>query len=124
MKRNFELFMGCLGNGTTVCNKAVMEHGDYKQIAHISPAGNIKLYVKPGYIPAAEMERINRAAERDRAEFETKLDEEIRLNPARAYARMIDDMPWTEYHAFVSEKKSESLSEACERLKPIYLARA
>lgn len=25
--RRFELFMGCLGNGITVCNKAVMEHG-------------------------------------------------------------------------------------------------
>lgn len=32
----FELFMGCLGNGVTVCNKAVTEHGDYKKIAHIS----------------------------------------------------------------------------------------
>lgn len=33
--RKFELFMGCFGNGITVCNKAVMEHGDYKRIAHI-----------------------------------------------------------------------------------------
>lgn len=35
----FELFMGCLGNGITVCNKAVMEHGDYKYIAHIRETG-------------------------------------------------------------------------------------
>lgn len=28
--QKFELFMGCMGNGTTVCNKAVYEHGDYK----------------------------------------------------------------------------------------------
>lgn len=41
----FELFMGCLGNGVTVCNKAVTEHGDYKTIAHISEHGHIKLYV-------------------------------------------------------------------------------
>lgn len=39
-KRNFELFMYCLGNGITVCNKAVMEHNDYKQIAHISANGH------------------------------------------------------------------------------------
>ena len=28
--------MGCLGNGITVCNKAVEENGDYKVIAHIA----------------------------------------------------------------------------------------
>lgn len=27
----FELFMGCLENGATVCNKAITEHGDYKK---------------------------------------------------------------------------------------------
>lgn len=28
--KKFELFMCCLGNGTTICNKAVEEYGDYK----------------------------------------------------------------------------------------------
>ena len=28
--RNFKLFLGCLGNGVTVCNSAVMEGGDFK----------------------------------------------------------------------------------------------
>ena len=45
MAGKFELFYGCLGNGTTVCNKAVEENGDYKKIAHISEGGNIRLYV-------------------------------------------------------------------------------
>lgn len=31
MAGKFELFCGCLGNGTTVCNKAVTENGDYKK---------------------------------------------------------------------------------------------
>lgn len=31
MKRKFELFYICLGNGITVCNKAVEENGDYKK---------------------------------------------------------------------------------------------
>lgn len=42
MKGKFELFMCCLGNGVTVCNKAVMEYGDYKHIAHISDSGKNK----------------------------------------------------------------------------------
>ena len=36
---NFKLWMGCLGNGITVCNSAVEESGDYKHIAHISNNG-------------------------------------------------------------------------------------
>ena len=39
MAAKFELWFGCLGNGTTVCNKAVTENGDYKKIAHISEGG-------------------------------------------------------------------------------------
>ena len=42
MKGKFELFMGCLGNGITVCNSAVEESGDYKHIAHISDSGKSK----------------------------------------------------------------------------------
>lgn len=57
MTGKFELFYGCLGNGTTVCNKAVTENGDYKKIAHISEGGNIQLYVAESYIPTAEMKK-------------------------------------------------------------------
>lgn len=39
--RNFKLFLGCLGNGVTVCNSAVMEGGDFKMVAHISNEGKI-----------------------------------------------------------------------------------
>lgn len=45
--KKFELFMGCFGNGITVCNKAVQEHGDYKVIAHIAECGKITWYVNP-----------------------------------------------------------------------------
>ena len=37
--KNFELFMGYLGNGLTVCNKAVEEHGDYKKSAIFNHMG-------------------------------------------------------------------------------------
>lgn len=54
----FELFLCCLGNGVTVCNKAVTENNDYKTIAHISNNGIIKLYVSADYIPSEDMKRI------------------------------------------------------------------
>ena len=31
--KNFELFLGCLGNGVTVCNSAVIENGDFKMVS-------------------------------------------------------------------------------------------
>ena len=69
LAKKFELGMYCLGNGTTVCNKAIKEYGDYKYIAHISVAGNIKLYVSEDYIPAEDMESIRRVAESEGKKF-------------------------------------------------------
>lgn len=61
--KKFELFMGYLGNGITVCNKAVMEHGDYKYIAHIRETGKIKWYVNPcNYVPGDALLKIEHAA--------------------------------------------------------------
>lgn len=62
--KDFELFMGCLGNGITWCNKAVEEHGDYKKIAHISTMGNIKFYVNENYIPQDALDTIRENARR------------------------------------------------------------
>lgn len=55
--------MGCLGNGITVCNKAIEENGDYKTIAHIADCGKITWYVNPAsYVPGAELQKIEHAA--------------------------------------------------------------
>lgn len=67
--KKFELFMCCMGNGTTVCNKAVTEYGDYKKIAHISEHGIIKFYVPKNNIPIAELDRILSCAEADKRKF-------------------------------------------------------
>ena len=83
----FELFMGCLGNGVTVCNKAVTEHGDYKKVAHISEHGHIKLYVSEDYIPADAMQRIRNTAEANKAEF---LEKWNRKTDIQKYSYMLD----------------------------------
>lgn len=88
--KNFDLFLGCLGNGITVCNKAVLEYGDYKRVAHISPAGNISLYVSPDYIPAADMEKIRAAASRSKAEFLQRFE---LLPDAVQYEKILDALP-------------------------------
>lgn len=67
--------MCCLGNGITVCNKAVEENGDYKTVAHIANCGKITWYVNPcSYIPGSDLLRIEHAADTSRANWEKWLD--------------------------------------------------
>lgn len=68
-EKKFELFMCCMGNGTTVYNKATTESGDYKQIAHISEHGHIQFYVSENYIPTDAMKRIKEVAKVDKQKF-------------------------------------------------------
>ena len=60
----FDIGMGYLGNGLTVWNRAVEVNGDYQNIAHISPEGEITFYVQD--LPLSVVERIRQAAEREK----------------------------------------------------------
>ena len=59
---DYDLMFCCLGNGTTVCNRARTIGGDYERIAHISDAGNIRWSVKPSSIPGSCLIRIEHIA--------------------------------------------------------------
>lgn len=61
----FDIGMGYLGNGLTVWNRAVEEHGDFQTIAHISNEGEIKYYIDS--LPEDVIARIERAAEQEKA---------------------------------------------------------
>lgn len=102
MAGKFELFYGCLGNGTTVCNKAVEENGDYKKIAHISEGGNIRLYVAESYIPTAEMEKIRAIANRDKAEFIKRFES---LPEVTQYGKILDQVQHQKFMEFVRDKR-------------------
>ena len=60
----FDIGMGYLGNGLTVWNRAVEVNGDYQNIAHISPEGEITYYVQD--LPQSVVERIEQAAKREK----------------------------------------------------------
>lgn len=60
----FDIGMGYLGNGLTVWNRAVEVNGDYQNIAHISPEGEITFYVQD--LPQSVVERIRQTAEREK----------------------------------------------------------
>lgn len=119
--KNFELFMCCLGNGLTVCNKAVEEHGDYKQIAHISPAGNIKWYVPCGYVPGPDLLRIEHTADAMYHNFKLALERDLVADKARTYFRMLDALPYHVYKRFSDETKDEPDETKLEKLTDLYL---
>ena len=89
--KKFELFIGCLGNGLTVCNKAAEENGDYKTIAHISECGKITWYVNPStYVPGDALLRIEHDADAMRANFEKWLDS---MPKTMQYEKLVDMVP-------------------------------
>lgn len=113
----FELFMCCLGNGLTLCNKAITENHDYKQIGHISRGGNIKLYVKDGYIPSSEMKKINRVA----SEMKEKFQEDFnRLSEVEQYGTILDSVPNSRFVEFIKDKRV--LSEKLPEMKEYYFS--
>ena len=120
----FELFMGCLGNGLTVCNKAVMEHGDYKQIAHISPAGNIKWYIPAESVPGDALLRIEHTADTMYHNFKSALERDISADKARTYFRMLNALSVSELLTFMNTTKEEPEENKVEKLKSLYLQRA
>lgn len=121
---NFELFMGCLGNGLTVCNKAVMEHGDYKQIAHTSPAGNIKWYIPVESVPGDALLRIEHTADAMYHNFKSALERDLAADKSRAYFRMLNALSIPELLDFTNATHGESDDTKTEKLKALYLARA
>ena len=85
--KNFKLWMGCLGNGITVCNSAVENNGEYKHIAHISDNGKIKLYVSKSYIPVEDMQRIEQTAADRRKTFLTEWNKQPDIEK---YEKLLD----------------------------------
>lgn len=113
----FELWFGCLGNGTTVCNKAVEVNGDYKTIAHISNGGNIHFYVPMSYIPTDAMEKINAMASRAATEYHGKFEQ---LPIMEQYRKIIDALPYQVFMENLEDKRP--LSEKLPELRGYYYA--
>ncbi len=108
--KKFDLWLGCLGNGITVCNKAVEEYGDYKKVAHISNNGIIKFYVPADYIPFEDMERIQQTAEKQQADF---LKWWNNNTLAFRYMRILDSLTATE----LCEAYKDNINTLAERVK-------
>ena len=122
-KRRFELFLCCLGNGITVCNKAVTEHGDYKMVAHIRDCGKIKWYVNPDtYVPGPDRETVERQAAGQKAKWEEWFSS---MTQPQQYAYLMDHVPYRAFMEIVhGEGKENSLDWKVRKLKDAYFEAA
>lgn len=115
--KKFELFMCCLGNGITVCNKAVEEYGDYKTIAHIGNNGKINWYVKQDYTPDEERAKIEKEAQRQREKY---LSWWNGLTTFEKYDRLLDEIPHKVFMEIVKDKTS-TIEQKVKRLEKEYI---
>lgn len=117
--RKFELFMGHLGNGITVCNKAIENSGNYKQICHIAECGKITWYVRPDSIPRDALLRIGRVAGASAANFENKLNQ---MSEIKRYTYLCDEVPYSVFE-YISTKRCP-LDEKINYLKTVLKERS
>ncbi len=87
---SFDLMMCCLGNGTTLVNRAVWKNNDYKTIGHISNAGNINYRIDVKSIPVDAERRISEEAERMHRAFRTKFEA---LPEVNQYDKILGSLP-------------------------------
>ena len=115
--KNFKLWMGCLGNGITVCNSAVEHNGEYKHIAHISNNGKIKLYVSKSYIPVEDMQKIEQTATEHRKTF---LNEWNKQSDIEKYEKLLDMCSHLDFMEIIDNREL-SLAEKVKRLEAKYI---
>ena len=113
----FKLWMGCLGNGITVCNSAVESNGEYKYIAHIGNSGKIALYVPKNYIPVEDMQRIEQAAAEQRKMFLTEWNKQSDI---RKYEKLLDMLYLADLTEIINNRELP-LAEKVKRLEAKYI---
>ena len=70
MAKKYSLGFGFMGNGTTVWNRADLQDGDYKTIAHIEDNGVVQIYDND--MPPEVMELLQQAAEQDATQYQQR----------------------------------------------------
>ena len=105
---DYDLMFGRLGNGTTVCNMARLDGGDYPTIAHIDDCGAVCWYVDAKRLPPYVLEDVNAAALRDMAEFKEKF---LKLSPMEALRAVYDTFPMNTIQNDISKKTVPALYE-------------
>ena len=117
----YDLMFGRLGNGTTVCNMAREEHGDYQHVAHIDDCGAISWDIDPAKLPPYVLEDVNASAARDAAKYREQF---LALPKLRALDELNRWLTAGQYlQVFHEEKITEKSVEEIYRVLIDYVCR-
>ena len=114
-------FPGCI----ECADRSREENGDYKTIARISRAGNIKWFVPVLTVPAEVREMIEFHAAGESYQFDKKIELDLFYDPGKVYTRILDSMTFSEFVEWTKREKKpgESLRDLCLQLLPEYKKR-
>ena len=118
-----DLFVGQFPGCLVFADKTEHEYGDYKDLARVSHAGNIKYLVIPGSLPEWVRRIIEEQAEKKKLECMKNAELEIKCRPDYFYAKMLDSLPGKAFREWVDGKKpGMTMEECCRGLLPVYMA--
>lgn len=116
-----DLFIGQFPGCLVFADRTEHENGDYKDLARVSLAGNIKYSVLPGSLPEWAHKIIEEQAEAKKLEWMKYVEREISCRPMYFYEKMLDALPVSAFCDWVSKKKNGmTTEECCRELLPVY----
>ena len=121
VEKREDLFVGQFPGCLVFADKTVHERGDYKDLARVTHAGNIKYMVQMWEIPKWVKELVEEQSEKKKQEWMEYAEKEISYRPGHFYEKMLDELPLTEFLGWVNNKKpGMTLEQACRELLPTY----
>ena len=121
LEKREDLFIGQFPGCLVFADKTEEEYSDYKELARVSHAGNIKYSVVPSLLPDWALKIIAEQAEKKKQEWQEYAELEIKCRPSYFYGKMIEALPWQDYRAWVDGRKhGMTIDECCRALLPVY----
>lgn len=121
VEKRDDLFIGQFPGCLVFADKTVHEYGDYKDLARVTHAGNIKYMVEAWEIPDWVKKIVEEQAEQKKLEWQGYVKREIEGRPGYFYEKMLDALPITVFDNWVTQKqKGMTIEECCRELLPIY----
>ena len=118
-----DLFIGYFPGCIVYADRGRIQYDDYKTIAHLSYSGIAKIF--DSRLPDFVREKIEADARKQSAEWEAKIDAEIKFHTDYIYEKMLDALKPGELIEWWTKRREQYATKeaACYALKPIYKER-
>ena len=123
LKERKDLFVGQFPGCLVFADKTEYERGDYKDLARVTHAGNIKYSVQPGTLPQWVRDLVESEAEKKRAAWMEYVEREIKCRPLYFYEKILDGLSTGEFLDWSKNHPREGgAADWCRALIPVYRA--